>query len=209
MNHPSTPSHGLVPSIWSRIIGKLGQVLRIYIWEISVREILPQPDFKADSDLVPHLMTKDDLLRHDPASEHFDADTVQERFSSGDQCLGIIAQGKLVAYSWRARAPVETIDGLKLALVRSDSVFGYKSWVDPEFRGRRLFRQMRLGFDPISKQNGTIHVIAYINLSNLSSRKSMRQDSNAQTKGWLVQGKVGNFQWSFVTPAARHWVKTR
>jgi hypothetical protein len=209
MNHPSTPSHGFVASNWSRIIGTLGRVFRIYVWEISVREILPQPDFKADSDLIPRLMTNDDLLRHARSSEHFDADTVQERFSMGDQCLDIIARGKLVAYSWRARTPVETIDGLKLALVRSDSVFGYKSWVDPEFRGRRLFRQMRLAFDPISKQNGTIHVIAYINLSNHSSRKSMRQDSSARTKGWLVQGKVGNVQWSFVTPAARQWVTTR
>jgi hypothetical protein len=55
----------------------------------------------------------------------------------GDQCYGIVDDGKLASYGWYSQKPTSVKDGLVLQF-DSDYVYMYKGFTHPDYRGQRL-----------------------------------------------------------------------
>jgi hypothetical protein len=62
---------------------------------------------------------------------------IEQALERGDQCYGIVDDGKLASYGWYAHQPTAINDDLVLSF-DSDYVYMYKAFTHPDYRGQRL-----------------------------------------------------------------------
>jgi hypothetical protein len=124
------------------------------------------------------LMGERDLLPHCADAElELPERHVRAAFSRGDFCVGALAGERLVGYEWLAFRPTPHIDGLWVGF-DAGSRYGYKKFVRPECRGRRIAAGLSAYGDALSLSQGCTRTIAFIELDNDASwRASARLGS--------------------------------
>ena len=138
-------------------------------------------------------------------SEHFERSFVERSLERGDLCALVYRGDEMLAFSWRTREWVPFVPGIQMALTRDDAFIGYKTWVDPQVRGLRLFEKMRLFLDGETMARGINLGVSYIEQINESSWASMRRDPLSAQVGWSLHFRP--LGWSIRSAGAKDWVK--
>ncbi len=168
------------------------------IWTTPIG--LPTP---VDSDNISfRVIEKRDLLPYcaDPELELCDP-FVRAAFDRGDWCVAAFDGNALIGYHWLAFGPAPHIDGVWVAC-DARARYGYKQFVRPQYRGRRIAGRLSTHCDALCAQRGCNRAIAFINIENHASWRAQLH------RGAHTVGYAGYFKWQglfagFRTPGAR------
>ena len=188
------------------LLGRLAERANIHCWRICLREIqsdadnLELPEDVTLTELHPDNFTA--LANHGQISSEF----LEKASRQQDTCVIARRNGQLLGFSWRSRYSVQVIPGMSLHLTPDNAFIGFKTWVEAEARGLRLFEKMRRFLDLKFLSAGVPFGISYIGLSNQASWASMARDPYYRVVGWLVIADWGRLTWTHVSPGAARWV---
>jgi hypothetical protein len=152
--------------------------------------------------IATRVMTADDLQRAQASSpEHFQPDFVAAAAARGDRCVGAFDGDRVVSYFWMSFTTAPVGAGLWVR-IRPPFRYGYKSFTDPGYRGRKLLDSVALPGDEHCRAQGYTHNISYIETHNMASVTSSLRRGTVFVgyAGWLnVFGRA----WPFRSPGAR------
>ena len=93
----------------------------------------------------------------------------------GDRCLLQSVGGRLAGLVWISTAPVvQLFPGVRLGLP-GNAVYTYRTWTDPEFRGRGLQGRRHLATLSAVGDEGRTRLLCFVDRSNLVSLKGVRK----------------------------------
>lgn len=194
----------LVKAFWTR----MERYGKVHIWRICLREIdpngtsFPEPPDGFEFQVLDATGMQVLAASHPMVSNEF----VENARAQGDTCLVVRNADQILGYTWRTRCSVEFMRGLQMRLTQPNTFYGFKTWIDPEARGKRLFQQMREYLDTLSLSEETRLGIAYIRLTNLASWASMQRDPLYRQVGWTVHASWGAASWTLSSPGASRWI---
>jgi len=94
-----------------------------------------------------------------------------EALAKGDQCFGVVYDGKLISFGWYSSKATEISEQLTIGFSEK-YVYMYKGYTVPEYRGHRLHALgMAHGLLAFSKR-GFTGLVSYVEANNFSSLKS-------------------------------------
>ena len=93
---------------------------------------------------------------------------IRDAYARGSDCLGAFAGGQLVGYTWVAFGDTPYEDGV---WIRLDERLRYtcKSFVRPEWRGRRIIQALHAAADRPELRRGRHFTVAFVNADNHAS----------------------------------------
>jgi hypothetical protein len=96
-------------------------------------------------------------------------------FDRGDRCLLQSIGGRLAGVVWVSTAPVvQLFPGLRLDLP-GNAVYTYRTWTDPELRGRGLQGRRHLATLSAVGGEGRTRLLCFVDRINLVSLKGVRK----------------------------------
>jgi CelD/BcsL family acetyltransferase involved in cellulose biosynthesis len=152
-----------------RVVRRIGRVRRVHVLSLDIAELPPQPALPRAFEW--RWLTPSEV-RDYAADEVNDLDAAVEKpGGNGDHsCCAVLIGSRLVNYCWYAVGSIEAEHSFGLGLsLPSDTLFLYKAFTHPDFRGR--------GFHPIGvsraiesfAQRGISRVIALVENDNWPS----------------------------------------
>ena len=194
----------------STVLRNLDKYLNFHFWTIQTRS--PEPDYvppeEHNNTIEFRKLTLEETLAaaHDPElglTEKF----VRCAFARDDICTGALLKGTLVAYSWKTltRAPVS--NRLWIRIDRQPQFYGYKAFVLPQFRGKRLSPSVARASDKHLVSAGAKWGVSYIAVSNLESRQANFRTESRVLRGYAGYWRIGDFYWTFRTKGAKPFIE--
>lgn len=118
-----------------------------------------------------------------------------ERFERGDRCLLQFISGRLAGLGWLATRPeVELGPSVRLR-VPDDAGYSYRSWTDPEYRGRGLQARRALSFLRMVQAEGRGRLLLFVQRASFESLKGVRK-AGYRPIGWIdVRERPGSIRW--------------
>ncbi len=132
---------------------------------------------------------------------------VRFAFSRGDICTGCLHENALVAYSWKtlSRAPIAR--RLWICIDQQPQFYGYKAFVLPKFRGRRLSTSVARASDAVLARAGAKWGVSYTAVSNLESREVNFRNADRTPRGYAGYWEIGRYYLSFRTSGVKPFIK--
>ena len=198
-----------------RVFSAFAERINIRSWRICLREIPPELELPVlpdhlEFEILEHTQMRELAGIHSEVSEAF----IEHAIELDDSCVVVVEPEagdtwaeQLVAYSWRTRGTVEFMPTFEVRLNHPETFFGFKTWVDPNVRGLRLFQKMREYLDLRGKPEHRNLGVAYIDVRNHSSWASMARDVNYRQVGFLYHANWGRFSWTLTSSGAKRWVE--
>jgi GNAT superfamily N-acetyltransferase len=165
--------------MYARAVGWLQRHLGLTLCRVVSRPLDPAP---SDHGRLAHVryavMKADELIAH-CADRELELSSAQVRaaFARGDLCVGALDGETLVGYEWFAFGPTPHVKGV---CVEFDfgARYGYKQFVRPAYRGRRIAAGLSSHGDYWCMRRGCNRTVAFIQLENFASwRASARLGS--------------------------------
>jgi len=184
--------------------------LNIHFWSIQTR--IPELDYippqEHSRDFVFRSLTANEVLvaAHNPdlgLTQSF----VKNAFSRGDICTGALLGETLVAYSWKTFSHAPLTKGLWIRIDQQPQFYGYKAFVLPEYRGRRLSTSVARANDTDLVRAGAQWGVSYIALSNLESRAVNLKTDSRVFRGYAGYWKIGSHYLCFRTKGAKPFIQ--
>lgn len=174
-------------------------VFRIYLRPLGQAARIPCPD-----DVSVRLLEEGEVLAHcaDPRMDLREAQ-VRGAFARGNRCLGAFIEGRLVGYNWLAYGPTPHLGGV-WARFGEALRYSYKTYVHPDFRGRRIAQALHAFADDPALREGKRYALNFVDIDNLPSFAALERS------GSRIAGYAGYLLWcgrmiAFRSPgASRH-----
>ncbi|RMF60142.1 MAG: GNAT family acetyltransferase [Calditrichaeota bacterium] len=112
-----------------------------------------------------------EMFSQDPEND-LSQSFLQYALSKGDQCFGILDNGKLAAYGWYSNKPTRFNDTLDLHFDGS-FMYMYRGWTVKAYRGKRLHAIGMANALNHYYQAGYRGLISYVEANNFSSLRSV------------------------------------
>lgn len=128
---------------------------------------------------------------------------VRPAYARGDVCCGAFFRGELVAYLWRSTSYAPVTDKLRLRVDHRPQFYGYKSFVIPEHRGKRLIQTVGRAHDRWYLERGIDRAVGYVSMFNLPSLTNYLREPDHQKIGHAGYVGMGKLLWTFRTRGAR------
>ena len=194
---------GWARTISRRLAGKIGSLLGVSIAQIRERRLdddVPPINGMHDLELrelsVAELLVYPDL-REIQLSEEF----LRAAAARGDRIFAALKDGRIVGYSFRAVGGGPHTDGIWV-VTRPDSAYAFKSFVTPDFRGRRISPALVLLGDNAMRDAGCSSRIGFVAVSNLASLRVGKR-VGSRVVGYAGYLKRFGIRVTFRTPGAR------
>src|SRR4051812_15144219 len=178
----------------------LRQFLNLHLFRITRRHLREQPY------LPPGIRFRTayerELLRYCGDTEmQLQENHVRAAFARGDLCAVAFIGSRLVGYEWFAHGRAPHIDSVWVEF-DTDARYGYKQFVLPQYRGRRIAAGLSTHADNWYRGSGCTRAISMIDLDNDASWRSEAR------MGACTGGYAGYILWfgrciTFRSPAAR------
>ncbi|MGI9326176.1 MAG: hypothetical protein ACR2PZ_13210 [Pseudomonadales bacterium] len=201
--------HGFFRAVVARMLQALEQHVGLHIWSINVRPLAESfdiPPEHSDKLRIARLDLEETLRAAEQDDLQLSANFVRAAFARGDICVGAFDHERLVAYTWRSTSVAPITLDLWIRIDVRPQAYGYKSFVHPGYRGRRLNDSVGRYCDPLLFQMGIKHRIAYIDLHNLSSIRGTFRDPKTQRIGYAGYRKRDSNYWTFRTKGVRDYL---
>jgi GNAT superfamily N-acetyltransferase len=160
------------------LIRSMRKYLGLHLCRVVSRPLRPEASPPDNSNIRYCLMDEWQLLPHcadadlDLSERH-----VRSAFARGDLCAGGLDGELLVGYEWFAFGPTPHTNGVWVGF-NPGARYGYKKFVRPEYRGRRIAAGLSAYGDQWCVRRGCSRTVAIINLDNEASwRASARLGS--------------------------------
>lgn len=127
---------------------------------------------------------------------------INEALGRGDVCTAAFDGTKMVGYTWISFG--RTSQGQEVGIDFSPPYrYGYKSFVRPEYRGRRINNALALSSDAYCIDRGFHQAIAYVETHNYASIQSSRRQIGRVFVGLAGYLTCLGRTFTFRTPAVR------
>jgi GNAT superfamily N-acetyltransferase len=174
---------GLSRALWSLLTNRLRGML--FFAHVVVLPLRRAPTKVQQDDLEIRIASREELhLAALQMPQQLPEEFVDAAVERGDLCAAAFDRGILVGFMWVSFSGAPLIDEL-WAEVQPPFTYGYKSFVLPEYRGRRVLARMADARDQASLDRGCDYNVAYIETHNFASYRS------AQYAGTRHFGFVG------------------
>jgi GNAT superfamily N-acetyltransferase len=153
----------------------------------------PRPDSPG---IEIRLMSASDITARcgDPGLD-LSRDRVREALLRGDVCVGALQNGELIGYVWFAYRTAPHVGGVWVDFP-PQAVYRYKSFVRPEWRGKRIAALLYGFANRLFAEKGRQHVLLCIATHNFASIAAATR-AGAQTVGHLAYWQLGRRFLSF------------
>ncbi len=113
---------------------------------------------------------------------------VRAAFARGAACLGALESGRLVAYTWIAFGDTQYAPGVWIGLDRSLR-YVYKSFVRPEYRGRRIIHALHALAERPELWGGRRASVSFVDADNFASLAAFER-TGARVLGHATYAKI-------------------
>src|SRR5688572_1913890 len=175
----------------------------IHILRVLVRELgtaaAPAP---LEDGIECRLLTEREVLDFavEPALQ-LDAAWIRNAFANGGACLGALQAGRLIGYNWLAYADTQYARGVWLRL-QVPFRYSYKTFVRPEYRGRRIAQALHALADQSELRRGRFLAVNLVDACNHASLAALRR-TGSRTLGWIGFSKCLGVVLAFHSPGVR------
>lgn len=172
----------------------------------------PQPVAESDGSLktVEHLEKQENLERVEiveSGMERYlslrpeqDPDLVRRRFRSGQRCIAVIRDDRVVGASWMATGPVEVAFLHAMLQVSPGTIYIHDAFVDPRYRGHGISPALTEAIRRIAGQTGGHTLLGGVFPAN---RPAMRAHAKS---GFKPAGEIGSIR---IGPWRRCYARTK
>jgi len=140
-------------------------VARIYVLPTPTKKLAPV----LDVDLSIRKSSFDELRK---AALEFpnllNVDQMRSAFDRGDICVAAFHGGRVVGFAWGSLSTAPHVDGVQVK-ISPPYVYGYKSYVLPQFRGRHLSATLIHVRDQIFRMHGRHTSVGFVETHNYAS----------------------------------------
>jgi hypothetical protein len=130
-----------------------------------------------------------------------DPQFIRDATTRGDLAWGVLEQGRLVSYTWRASSQAPFMDGVWVR-VPAPFQYGYKSYTLPSHRGQGLYPATGRVADQQSLELGYPAMLHLVDISNIASLRAANQ-LGSKTAGYAGYLKMFGRTFTFRSPGAR------
>jgi ribosomal protein S18 acetylase RimI-like enzyme len=105
------------------------------------------------------------------------AESVRSAHARGDFCVGALDGGRLVAYVWLSYTSAPHTGGVWVGYAAAGR-YSYKSFVLPEYRGRRIVQSLYVAADELRLRRGRNYVVYMVDTDNVASQAAARRSGS-------------------------------
>jgi len=165
----------------------LGRFLKVYFFRITSRPLREQ--HYQPSGIRLRQVDETELLPYcgDPEMQ-LPAGHVRAAFARGDLCAAAFDGSRLAGYEWFAHGRAPHVDSVWVEFA-ADARYGYKQFVRPQYRGRRIAAGLSTLVDDWHRRRDFTRALSMIDLGNGASWRSEAR-MGARTAGY-----AGYFLW--------------
>ena len=128
-----------------------------------------------------------------------EANRVNEAFDRGDVCyVALNEDDEVISFGWRAGSEQTPHNEDVFVRVEAPSVYGYKSYTLPQYRGQRLITPEFL--DPYFRQKGYELAVGFVETHNFASLRRSKRNNN-RVVGFAGYVRLFGKVYTFRTPA--------
>ena len=113
---------------------------------------------------------------------------IRDAYARGSLCLGALARGQLLGYTWLAFGDTPYEDGLWVGLDERLR-YSYKSFVRPECRGERVIQALHALADRPELRRGRHFTVDFVNADNHASFTALER-SGSRPMGFAVYARI-------------------
>ena len=161
---------GWARTISRRLAAKLGSLIGVSVAQIRERRFDDDvPPIEVAHDLELRELSVDELFAYpDLAEIQLSENFLRAAASRGDRMFAALKNERIVGYTVRAIGGGPHIDGIWV-VTPPDIAYAFKSFVVPDFRGRRISPSLILLSDDAMRDAGCNSRIGFVAVSNLAS----------------------------------------
>ena len=179
------------PPAWAeRPWGSIMRRIRpwLYFAHVTTRPLFETPSLLPPEGIEVRYPTREELhAAADSGDMLLDKQRLDESLARGDLCSAAFDGDKMIGYAWNAFRTAPHIDDIWVEF-QPPYRYGYKSYVLPGYRGRRISNGMAPQSDADSIKRGFTHAISFVETHNY---KSIR--SSCRHPGRKFEGIAGYF----------------
>ena len=194
-------SWGIARTLWAQLMTRSRgwfMLSRVYVLSLK-RGALP-PDL--DRRLSIRLAFREDLIRAvREMPKQLDIDSVEKALARGDLCVAAFNGERMVAFAWGSCTTAPHSDGLRVK-VDWPYTYGYKSYVQPEFRGKRLSAALILVRDKVHFERGFQSSVGFVETHNFPSLR-INLAMGSRLVGYAGHFRLFQQAYPFRTPGVR------
>lgn len=203
-----TAKHAVVPCppAWAqRPYGWLMRHLRqwIYVVHVTTRPLQEATHFATAEGIDVRYPTSAELLEACKRGDiGLDRSWVNEALARGDLIAAAFDGVKMIGYMWSSYSTAPHTDGIWIEF-QAPYRYGYKSFVDPDYRGRRISNRISAYSDLDSMRRGFTQAISFVETHNYNSIRSNQRHVGREYVGIACYFNVFGRVFPFRSPAVK------
>lgn len=195
------------PPAWAaRPYGWLMRRIRrwFYFAHVTTRPLLETPQLLPPEGIEVRYPTQAEL-REASAREDMllNLSRTEASLARGDICTASYSDGEMIGYAWSAYTMAPHIDEIWIEF-QPPYRYGYKSFVHPDYRGKRVSNGMAAFSDADSIRKGFTHAISFVETHNYKSIRSNRRHPGREFIGFAGYLNLFGRIIPFRTPAVKN-----
>ena len=192
---------GYFQAFWAGVAVRLRRWFMLCQVQVRPNQSVGDADVSHDGIEV-RLASKDELLAAaNDLPKQLDAAFVHAALARGDLCAAAFDSAGMVGFQWASFSTAEVSEQLGVEFP-SSCRYGYKGFVRPDYRGRRIAWRVMRYLDSECLRRGYTHTIVYVETHNYASLANLRRLGN-ECIGYAGFIKTGRRYHPFATPGAR------
>jgi len=162
---------------------------RLYFAHVTTRPLFEAPRLLPPEGIEVRYPTREELQAAAGRGDMMlDGPRLDDALARGDLCSAAFDGNRMIGYAWSAFRTAPHIDDIWIEF-QPPYRYGYKSFVLPEYRGRRVSNGMATQSDADSIERGFTHAISFVETHNY---KSIR--ATCRHPGRRFEGIAGYFR---------------
>jgi len=171
---------------------------RIYILPLPTEPVRPE----LHDGLRVHQASRDELAQAArELPDQLDVDDINTALNRGDICVAAFTGGRTVGFAWGSLSNAPHNDGVQVT-VSSPYVYGYKSYVLPQYRGNHLSAALIHARDRIFRQNDRHTSVGFVETHNYPSI-TVNKRMGSMLVGYAGYVRLFRRYFCFRTPGVR------
>jgi len=164
--------------VWQKVAGRLARILGVHFYDMYLARRDLSPSTESSARCGPcgvRLATGEDLERIVSLLGGVIGEDFGHYRSFGSACYIANREGRIAGYLWVNHCIVE-LKGMYLAKLPAGQAFTHAAFVFPEFRGQRIYQQLRNAVCDELHKSGLSMVACLVDKANHRSIKILRQE---------------------------------
>jgi ribosomal protein S18 acetylase RimI-like enzyme len=192
---------GLCKALWAGVAGRLRPWFMLCQVQVRANQSICDAEVSSD-DIQVRLASEPELFAAViDLPKQLDADFLQSALSRGDLCAAAFDGGHMVGFQWASFTTAQINEQLAVEFPSSHR-YGYKGFVHPDYRGRRIAWRVMRYLDSECLLRGYEQTMVYVETHNYASLANLERLGN-RCIGYAGYLSLGRRCHPFATKGAR------